>query len=359
MNKFVAAATLGLGILAAQGAAAQSCGGVYTVQSGDSLSLIADSLYKDAGKWSVIHTQNISAIGPRPNAIRVGMRLDMPCIGGLPVGLEGGKQITSVEPVAARPVEIVAGNAAFRNKINLLTGDDFKPFTGKDLHNGGLITDLVNTAMTAAEPEQGYAIHWVDSWDSHFDPLLSNALLDIGFPWYRPNCDELPDSYRCANLLFSEPLFETLMLMFAAADRPLTYNTDDDLLGKAICRPKGYDTSIFDENGRNWLRDEKIELVTGNTPEHCFELVLDGKADALVLNEFGGREKMSDLGLNEQIQIVPQPISIQSHFIVVHKSHPDADKLLAVVNEGVKEIRENGEYQRIVEDHMARIWAGF
>ncbi len=359
MKNFVAAATLGLGILTAQGAAAQSCGGVYTVQSGDSLSVIADHLYKDVGKWSAIHTQNISTIGPRPNAIRVGMKLNIPCIGGLPTGLEGGRAISEATPVAAQPVQIAAGHAAVRHKINLLTGDDFKPFTGKDLHNGGLITDLVSSAMTAANPEQGFAIHWVDSWDSHFDPLLSNALLDIGFPWYRPNCDELPDSFRCANLYFSEPLFETLMLVFAAAERPIEYNTDDDLVGKSICRPKGYDTTIFEENGRNWLRDGKIELVDGNTPEHCFELVLAGKADALVLNEFGGREKMSELGLNEQIQIVPHPVSIQSNYIVVHKSHPEAEALLAIVNDGVKQIRENGEYQRIVEDHMARIWARF
>ncbi len=213
--------------------------------------------------------------------------------------------------------------------------------------------------MTAADPERGFAIHWVDSWDSHFDPLLSNALLDIGFPWYRPNCDELPDSYRCANLYFSEPLFETLTLMFAAADRPIEYNTDEDLLGKVICRTKGYDTTIFDENGRNLLRDNKIELVIGDTHEQCFDMVLNGEVDALVLNEFGGRDKMSELGLNEKIQIVPQPISIQSHYIVVHKSHPEADALLAIVNDGVKQIRENGEYQRIVEDHMSRIWAGF
>ncbi len=359
MKNIITAAALGLGVLAAQSAAAETCGGVYTVKSGDSLSLISDHLFKDVGKWSLIHTQNIKAIGSSPNAIRVGMRLDIPCIDGLPLGLEGGKLIADAVPTVAEPVEIAQGDAAVRHKINLLTGDNFQPFTGKQLHNGGLLTDLVNATMSAAEPEQGFAIHWVDHWDAHFEPLLSNALLDAGFPWYRPNCEELPESYRCENLLFSEPLFETLTLIFTDASNPIDFSSDEDVLGKSICRPAGFDTTIFNESGRNWLRDEKIELVVGNTPSHCFELVMEGEADLLVLNEFTGREKISELGLEGKIHVVPTPISIQSHHIVVHKSHPEAELILAMVNDGLTKIHDSGVYQSIIEDHMARIWAGF
>jgi len=359
MRKLIAAAALGLSAFWAQGAVAETCGGAYTVQSGDSLSVIADKLYKNAGMWSVIHNRNIKTIGPKPSAIRVGMTLELACLNGLPVGLEGGRALSNATPVAAQPVKIEAGNAAVRHKINLLTGDDFQPFTGKALHNGGLLTDLVNAAMTEANPERGFAIHWVDHWAAHFDPLLSNALLDVGFPWYKPNCSELPDNYRCKNLLFSDPLFETLTLMFADAARPVSFAKDEDLYGKSICRPKGYDISIFNENGRNWLREEKLTLVEAATPGDCFDMVLDGKADGVVLNEFTGRDKMQEKGITDRIQVVPEPISIQSHHVVVHKSHPEAQELLAIVNEGLRGIREDGSYQEIVEDHLARVWAGF
>ncbi|NIZ14088.1 transporter substrate-binding domain-containing protein [Phaeobacter sp. HF9A] len=359
MKKLIAAAALGLSAIFGQAAAAETCGGLYVVKPGDSLSVIADKLYKNAGMWSVIHNRNIAVIGDKPSAIRVGMTLELACLNGLPLGLEGGRELSQATPVAAQPVRIQAGDASTRQKINLLTGDDFQPFTGKELHNGGLLTDIVNAAMTKANPQQGYAIHWVDDWGSHLDPLLSNALLDVGFPWYKPNCAELPDNYRCQNLLFSDPLFETLTLMFADASRPVSFAKDEDLFGKSICRPKGYDTSIFNENGRNWLRDEKITLVVAPSPGDCFKLVLEGKADGVVLNEFTGRDKMKEMGITDRIQVVPEPISIQSHHVVVHKSHPDAERLLAVVNAGVRGIREDGTYQKIVEDHLARIWAGF
>ena len=359
MKKLIAAAVLGVSVLWAHMGAAETCGGIYRVQPGDILSVIAARLYKNAGMWTAIHNRNIAAIGPKPSAIRVGMPLEITCLNGLPVGLEGGRALNEAAPAAATPVRIEAGNAAVRQKINLLTGDDFEPFTGKNLHNGGLLTDLVNTAMIKASPERGFAIHWVDDWSSHFDPLLSNALLDIGFPWYKPNCTELPDNYRCKNLLFSDPLFETLTLMFADSARPVSFAKEEDLFGKSICRPKGYDTSIFNENGRNWLREEKITLVVAATPGDCFDLVLEGTADGVVLNEFTGRNKMKEMGIVERIQVVPEPISIQSHHVVVHKSHPQAQELLDIVNRGLRGIREDGSYQAIVEDHLARVWAGF
>lgn len=86
MKRFLVAAALALAASATI-AAAQACGGVYTVERGDSLSLIADRQYKNATKWTEVHRNNLSTIGKNPNALRVGMELRLGCINGLPVGL--------------------------------------------------------------------------------------------------------------------------------------------------------------------------------------------------------------------------------------------------------------------------------
>ena len=359
MKTFFAAAAMGLFALAANSAAAETCGGVYTVQSGDSLSVIADKMYKDAGKWSAIHNRNIDKIGPKPNAIRVGMKLSLACLEGLPLGLPGGKEIAAAVPAAAVPVKVAPGNAAVRKKINLLTADDFAPFTGKELHNGGMMTDVLNAAMRHASPAEGYAVHWVDLWTSHEEPLLSNALLDAGFPWYKPDCENNPAEPRCANFLFSEPMFEVLVLMFTDKARPLTFTKDEDLFGKTFCRPQGYETYLFEQQGRHWLRDGKVKVVQPLTTAECYEMVLAGKADAVVMNEFTGRAQIKELGLSNRFDVVPEPISIQALHVIVHKTHPEADQLMEMVNSALRGIRENGTYQTIIEDHMARVWAGY
>ena len=341
-------------------AAAQSCGGTYTVKRGDSLSAIADSQYKDVGKWSAIHQANIGAIGPNPARISVGMKLNLTCIDGLPLGLEGGVDISAVT-AAAQPLVVPLGNASVNaNKINLLTGDDYAPFTDRDLPNGGLFTEVVQKAMTQANPDNGFAIHWVNDWSAHFEPLLSNALLDVSFPWIKPDCESQPDTYRCTDLKFSDPIFEMLILLFVNASNPITYTGTEDVRGKTICRPEGYATFFFDSEGRNWLKNNVIELVQPGGPDDCFEMLAEGEVDMVAMNEFTGRKKVKDLNLKGVVDVAAGlPLAIQGLHVVAHKSHPQADELLSVVNAGLRGIKSNGAYQTTIDEHMTRIWADF
>ena len=50
----------------------------YTVQPGDTLSVIAGKFYGDGNLWNLIYEANRNAIGPNPNQIQVGMVLVIP-----------------------------------------------------------------------------------------------------------------------------------------------------------------------------------------------------------------------------------------------------------------------------------------
>lgn len=268
------------------------------------------------------------------------------------------------QAVAAAPepaaLVVAPGNAASRRKINILTGSDFWPFTDKDLPEGVVLAHVVQASMEAADPAQGFAIHWVDNWASHHEPLLSNALLDIGFPWFRPDCEADPVTYRCANLIFSESMFEVLMLLFVDKARPIAFNGADDLQGRVLCRPAGYSTYIFDQDGRNWLRGGLITLKTPASPGDCLRLLSEGEVDGVVLNEFLGRGKIKEMGLQDRVVVAQgQPISVDGNHMVVHKSHPQGRELLAVFERGLAQIKANGTYQRIIDEHMTRVWAEF
>ena len=338
------AATTALTIGQADRAEAQSCGGAYVVQLGDSLSAIADALYKDVGRWSSIYQSNSETIGDRPDRISVGMRLSMPCIDGLPVGLEGGVNVAEVVAAAA-PLTVPLGDASNAVQINLLTADDFAPFTDRGLPQGGLFTEIVQTTMKEVAPEKGFAIHWVNDWSSHHEPLLSNALLDLGFPWFRPDCENDPVQYRCENLVFSEPVFEVLSLMFVNTANPVAFINDADMDGKTLCRPAGYATYLFDQNGRNWLADGRITLEMPQTIDQCFQMLVAGDVDGVVLNEFTGRKKIKDLGLQGQVDVAAGlPIAIDALHVIAHKSHPEADELMAMINQGLTNIKASGDY---------------
>lgn len=50
----------------------------YTVRPGDNLSKIAKKFYDDSEQWELIYARNRQLIGPRPDALKVGMELVIP-----------------------------------------------------------------------------------------------------------------------------------------------------------------------------------------------------------------------------------------------------------------------------------------
>ena len=331
-------------------ARAEVCGGTYTVRPGETLSQIADAHYGDAELWAGIHADNREQLGETPDNLRAGMRLRLRCVNGLPKGLSG-EAGTAVSPYVAA----AAGGPAVR--IDILTAGDFWPFSDQALPGGGLLTDVVQAAMGAADPEQGFAIHWVNDRAAHHEPLLSNALLDMGFPWSRPDCEAEPDSSGCETLMFSSPLFEVLVLLFTDKTRPLTVESAADMKGKTLCRPSGYSTYIFDQHGRNWLRDKVISLKVAASPEACLHLLTEGRVDGVVLNEFLGHQKIKALGLEDRIAPVQgPPVSVDTLHMVAHKAHPEGKTVLGVFDAGLAKIRADGTYQGILDEHMTRVW---
>lgn len=338
--------------------AAQACGGQYTVKRGDSLSRIADEHYKDFKKWTVIHAGNLSAIGDNPNGLRVGTRLNLTCIGGLPIGLKQPEapatpavQTAAVETGTARPLE---------KTLNVLTGTDFAPFVDDDLEEGGMVTEVVMRAMEASPQADRFKLHVVRDWSAQLNPLLSKAMMDMGYPWSLPDCAQMPDYERCRDFAASESLFEFLILLFVNAEAPIPFATDSDIHGRTLCRPAGYFIFDLDREGRRWVSDGLIKMERPQTIGECFEMLMNGTVDAVTINEFTGRATVAEMGLKDRVDVVQgRPVAITGLHMLVHNDHPDRDAVLDSFNQGLRAIKDSGQYQQIIERHMTRIWAGF
>jgi len=362
MKKTLAALAVSLMGLGAGVASADTCGGTYVVRPGDSLSAISDRLYKNAGYWTTIHNNNINTIGPRANALRVGMKLNLTCIDGLPVGLQGGTAVSNVVQTSAPAptASVLPKPSVQRGKIFLLTGDDFAPFTDRKLDNGGLLAEVVTSAMKASVGEQGFETFWVNDWSSHLTALMPAGVMEMAYPWARPDCEADPSNQRCVDFHFSKPVFEYLVLMYVDKSRPVPFATDSDIHGRTICRPAGYLTHMLDKDGRNWVSGNKITLARPDKVSECFEMLAEGEVDGVILNEFTARDAIFSLGLQDQIEpVLERPVSITGLHVLIHKTHPEAEAMLNTVDRGLDAIKADGQYQEIVNRHMAAIWAGY
>ena len=344
MRNVVFGFVLALGALAGAPVQAETCGGTYQVQPGENLSMIAARLYDDPALWERLHAENLDLIGESPDAMRAGMVLTLPCVDGRPKAI-GQKAATAPATVKA--------------ELKVLTASGYAPFSDRDLPDGGLIAAVVNAALTQAAPQSGHTIHWIEDREAHLDPLLSNALMDMGFPWPLPPCEDDPQRRECQLLLYSDPIFEMLSVLFVATDSAASFTSLDDMQGKRLCRPAGFPTHDLDRNGRQWVADDRVTLVQPNSAADCVELVLDGKADAMAMDEFLGRMALRQSGAEGKIvALSDMPISIETLHVAVPKAHPQARQILAVFNAGLQKIRENGTFQDILTTHLTAFWKG-
>lgn len=107
------------------------------------------------------------------------------------------------------------------------------------------------------------------------------------------------------------------------------------------------------------VADGKITLERPNNIEACFKLLFEDKVDAVALNKFTGPAKMASMGGADRGTVVLRPISIEGIYVFIHKTHPRAQELLALINKGLRGIKANGEHQQIIGALLPRIWAEF
>ena len=182
-------------------------------------------------------------------------------------------------------------------------------------------------------------------------------MLDMGFPWLQPDCKKNPDNFRCANFHFSDPMFEMLVLLFIDTSRPLRFREDADIHGKTLCRPAGYFNHDLDRADRQWISKGLITLVLAESPDACFELLMQGKVDGVTLNEFLDWTKVKDLGLKGAVEPLKRPLSIEGLHVIISKKHWRGTTHLYRFNAGLQELQKSKRYDEIVSKHLGIFWS--
>lgn len=335
------------------------CKQAYKVAKGDSLSIIAQRAYGSAGKYSMIYYANTKILTDGPALLKVGQELRIPCLdeannATTPTELTDatptGSTTTTTQPAPSN--EPATTNPINKIEVQLLTAGDYQPFTDQSLPNGGLITELVETALK--NQNISYKLTWINDWSAHLDPLLKEKKYDMGFPWLNPGCPNV-EHMRC-QFLFSTPIFQMLEVLFTRNDAPLKFEKDDDMIGHTLCRPSGYFTHDLERLGREWLKKNLIKLEQPQSVKECFDLLMAGKVDAVAMNDFTGRETVAKMGLQDKVAPLSRELSVEGLHVLIHKTHPRATILLNYVNKGLKALQESGEYDAIMDKHLTNHW---
>jgi polar amino acid transport system substrate-binding protein len=344
-------------------AEAQTCGADYTIKEGETLAQIAARVYGNPAQWTIIFYANQDRLGTNVSLLVPGFTLRLPCVGGT-------QQSQPLPPIATTPAQTQTPSeqaifiSSMVRRVEFLTADGFAPYTGRSLEAGGMLTQVIAAAMGIVKDESkgrfDYGVAWVNDWSAHLNPLLLTRAFDVGFPWARPNCDAVnlqPTSqFRCQRFFFSEPLYEGITGLFVRVNSRIKSLRGEEIAGTTLCIPAGQPVHELDDHGRNWVKDGKVVLMRPPTVDECFRLLDNGTVDGVVEAELAGRASMVSLGLGDKVSMIDQPIALTTYHALVSKSHPHARTILYYVNSSLEKLRDSGEYDRIIERHLARFW---
>ncbi|MEM6461345.1 MAG: transporter substrate-binding domain-containing protein [Pseudomonadota bacterium] len=323
-------------------AAPAACGDAvqdYFIASGDTLSKISAVVFGDTSLWPRIfeYPGNVEALGQNPDLIFVGTRIRIPPCPGAVQSLP--------ETTASIPQ-----NSAQQDTLYVITGDNWPPYTSTNWPNNGMATAIIQAAFDASDIGTNVEIDIIDDWNAQVQTLVKKDRYHMTFPWAMPDmdfwqtCDRLPEpmQIRC-EYSKSSPIANTTQAFFVEAGRAdLNDTTLEQVKLRRICRPKGYSTFDMVEAGFS------IEnLVVGNSPQDCFQRLLEGQADYVALNRFVGDAVAHEMGISDNVKMSDFSVTGTLHMLA-HASNAETNRYLAEFNVGLDRIIENGTYGQII-----------
>ncbi len=339
-----------------------ACGSVYTMESGDTLYDVAKWAYGDPLMYREIYGANRDLLRDE-KTVEIGDKILIPCLEDAQAETPGDALalvlVTEDEERLAAPVVSIADDMTTPQRadrrIRFLTGSDFAPFADKNSIAGGMITDLVTRAVSAAASEQDFRVNFINDWSTHLDVLLRDGAFDVGFPWYKPDCsvaEKLSDKLRmrCDDFEFSDPFFDVTVSFYSrAGDRLAETVSYDGLFGKRLCRPKGH--FMFDLDQRD-LAAPNVSVETPDTAMECFTRLMQGQVDVVSLVKSEADGELRQLGINDRVAEIEGLVSRQTLHALVLKSNPNGRSYLDILNQGLASLMASGEWFTVVAFHQ-------
>lgn len=334
-------------------AAAQEACTTYTVQEGDTLGSIAQAAYATYD-YQMIFNANRDQLSTTFNNLPAGMQLILPCKDGrLAADSELGAVISEEEQEqnATRVAPTV-----YQPPLRFVSGNGRKPMSDESLTGGGALVRIATTALQRGGNNYESTVGWVDDWKSHTTILLPKNAFDVSIAWLMPDCTKLdqlgPEAAdRCARFDMSLPVYELAFVFTTLADSPFVDAREySDLTGARICQPRGWSSFPLEQVG---LAEPTVTMVKLGTADDCGKALLEGEVDALAMPIEASNDTFERLEAMDKVVINPVLVQILSMHLLTSKDNPRGKQYIEILNKGITEMRESGEWYDIMATTLA------
>ncbi|NVO56397.1 transporter substrate-binding domain-containing protein [Rhodobacteraceae bacterium B1Z28] len=351
LKKVVMSATAVTALSAGAVAAQEACTN-YTVQDGDTMATIAIAAY-GTSNYQPIFNANRNVIA-NPNSLAPGLVLALPCEDGSLANGQSAQELIAAEEKRAASVK---RSNVYAPPIKLVAGNGWEPFTSEGLSGGGIMTRLATTSLQRAGNSRDFSVSFVDDWSSHLETLLPLGAFDVSIAWTLPDCTNRTYEWsaeteaRCTQFVGTVPVYDVVGGFFTLPESDYAKATSfADLEGSTICRMQGWSMVVLEEVG---LNRKNMNVVQPSSARECLDAVLTGTADVAAFEVDLFASTMKEMGLTSA-DIVENPYvsTLSSMSFLAHRTNPFAREYVAMMNKGLIEMRESGEWYAIISDTL-------
>ncbi|WP_094604864.1 Adaptive-response sensory-kinase SasA [Sporomusa silvacetica DSM 10669] len=227
-------------------------------------------------------------------------------------------------------VQFIAAEEGSENQVLIVAGDEnFPPYEFVDVIDGiqvyrGFNVDLLKAVALST----GYEIQFRPMpWAEAIKALDRGEVHAVGGMKYNSERDKIYD--------FSEAYMMNSLAIFVLKDMQAIASIED-LVGRKVAVQK-------DAIAYQRLKNQPIELVLTTNQGEALELLVSGKVEAAVGNSLTGQYILQRTKQYQNVKIVGGAIDSEGYCVAVKNGNP----ILGVFNKGLKDIKENGTYDKI------------
>ncbi|MCW7753466.1 transporter substrate-binding domain-containing protein [Desulfobotulus sp. H1] len=213
----------------------------------------------------------------------------------------------------------------------VIANGDWAPYQGKDLDGGGPASRIVQEAFRS----QGWEVEfrylpWARGLNLTQEGQLDATML------YSYNED------RGRSFIYSDPIISLDTVVFSRKADPVNWQKPEDLKGITLGAVLEYDYGFVSEaNGYT------LDRVASN--EFNYRKLAAGRIAALLEERVVGLATIEREGLQGAITLNPKPVKSVPYHLIVSRSHPGAEKIMAVFNEGLAQLRAEGRLDALLQ----------
>lgn len=245
-------------------------------------------------------------------------------------------KITSLSKILAVALLLFV-NLTFAEKMITATSDPYPPYADQNSPNQGLSLEIVREAFKT----QDYKVEMkFQPWARALLEVTDNTIDIIPHIWKTEK--------RLNDFVFSDPFLTQEMKFIKKNGDNFEFDGLKSLTGKTVGTIRGYSYSEDFSKATNFEKEE-VNTVTQNVGK-----MMLGRVDLTVDDEITTKIllKKENPELLGRIVFCKNILSKNDVYIVCGKNNPKAKELISSFNAGLKVIKANGTYDKILKSYI-------